>query len=64
VTRDEALGRLRAQVEIAESRERELVENYRKIVLAALADVEVALATGGRTAEQEVLQAQRRAAQI
>ncbi|MEO8136578.1 MAG: TolC family protein, partial [Betaproteobacteria bacterium] len=51
-------GRLRAQVEIVRSRERELVESYRKIVLAALADVEVALATGGRTAEQELLQTQ------
>ncbi|HEX5612714.1 MAG TPA: efflux transporter outer membrane subunit [Burkholderiales bacterium] len=51
-------GRLRAQVDTAASRERELVESYRKAVLAALADVEGALASGGRTAEQEVLQAQ------
>lgn len=49
-------GRLRAQVNVATSRERELVENYRKAVLAALADVESALAAGGRTAEQELLQ--------
>ena len=49
-------GRLRAQVNVATSRERELVENYRKVVLAALADVESALAAGGRTAEQELLQ--------
>jgi NodT family efflux transporter outer membrane factor (OMF) lipoprotein len=49
-------GRLRAQVDVAASRERELVENYRKAVLAALADVEGALAAGGRTAEQELLQ--------
>jgi outer membrane protein, multidrug efflux system len=49
-------GRLRAQVNVAASRERELVENYRKTVLAALADVESALAAGGRTAEQELLQ--------
>ena len=49
-------GRLRAQVNVAASRERELVENYRKVVLAALADVESALAAGGRTAEQELLQ--------
>jgi NodT family efflux transporter outer membrane factor (OMF) lipoprotein len=49
-------GRLRAQVDVAASRERELVENYRKAVLAALADVESALAAGGRTAEQELLQ--------
>jgi len=40
-------GRLRAQVDVAASRERELVENYRKAVLAALADVESALAAGG-----------------
>ena len=49
-------GRLRAQVNVATSYERELVENYRKAVLAALADVESALAAGGRTAEQELLQ--------
>ncbi len=51
-------GRLRGQVDVAASRERELVEAYRKSVLAALADVEGALAAGGRTAEQEALQAQ------
>jgi len=51
-------GRLRAQVDVAASRERELVENYRKAVFAALADVESALAAGGRTAEQELLQEQ------
>jgi NodT family efflux transporter outer membrane factor (OMF) lipoprotein len=51
-------GRLRGQVDIAESRERELVEGYRRTVLAALADVENALAAVGRTAEQEALQAQ------
>jgi NodT family efflux transporter outer membrane factor (OMF) lipoprotein len=49
-------GRLRTQVNVAASRERELVENYRKAVLAALADVESALAAGGRMAEQELLQ--------
>ena len=49
-------GRLRAQVDVAASRERELVENYRKAVLAALADVESALAAGGRTSAQELLQ--------
>lgn len=49
-------GRLRAQVDVAASQERELVENYRKAVLAALADVESALAAGGRTAAQELLQ--------
>lgn len=51
-------GRLRGQVDAAASRERELVENYRKSILAALADVEGALASGGRTAEQETLQVQ------
>jgi NodT family efflux transporter outer membrane factor (OMF) lipoprotein len=51
-------GRLRAQVDVASSRERELVENYRKAVLAALADVESTLAAAGRTAEQELLQEQ------
>jgi len=51
-------GRLRGQLDVATSRERELVEAYRKAVLAALADVEVALAAGARTAEQELLQAQ------
>ena len=49
-------GRLSGQVDVAVSRERELVENYRRTVLAALADVESALAAGGRTAEQEALQ--------
>jgi outer membrane protein TolC len=49
-------GRLRAQVDVAASRERELVENYRKAILAGLADVESALAACGRTAEQELLQ--------
>jgi NodT family efflux transporter outer membrane factor (OMF) lipoprotein len=49
-------GRLRALVDVATSHERELVENYRKFILAALSDVESALAAGGRTAEQELLQ--------
>lgn len=49
-------GRLSAQVDVAESRERELVESYRRAVLAALADVESALAAGSRTADQEALQ--------
>jgi NodT family efflux transporter outer membrane factor (OMF) lipoprotein len=49
-------GRLSGQVDVAASRERELVENYRRAVLAALADVESALAAGGRTADQEALQ--------
>jgi NodT family efflux transporter outer membrane factor (OMF) lipoprotein len=51
-------GRLRGQVDVAASRERELVESYRKSILAALADVESALASGSRTADQETLQAQ------
>jgi multidrug efflux system outer membrane protein len=51
-------GRLRAQVDVAASRERELVENYRKFILAALADVENALSAGGRSTDQEVLQQQ------
>jgi NodT family efflux transporter outer membrane factor (OMF) lipoprotein len=51
-------GRLRAQVDLAASRERELVENYRKFVLAALADVETTLAAAARGAEQEALQQQ------
>ena len=51
-------GRLRQQVAVAASRERELVESYRKTILTALADVEGALASGGRTADQETLQAQ------
>ena len=51
-------GRLRAQVDAAASRERELVENYRRSILAALADVEGALASAGRTADQEALQVQ------
>jgi multidrug efflux system outer membrane protein len=51
-------GRLRGQVEVAASRERELIESYRRAILAALADVETALASSSRTAEQELLQQQ------
>ncbi len=51
-------GRLGGQLDAAASRERELVENYRRSILAALADVESALASGSRTADQEALQAQ------
>jgi len=51
-------GRLRGQVDVAASRERELIESYRKSILAALADVESALAASSRTADQEVLQQQ------
>ena len=51
-------GRLRSQLAVAASVERELVENYRKSILAALADVESTLASNRRTAEQELLQQQ------
>ena len=51
-------GRLRGQVRIAESNERELVETYRKAILAALADVESALVAADRVARQETLQAE------
>jgi multidrug efflux system outer membrane protein len=51
-------GRLRAQVDVASSRERELLEAYRKAILAGLADVENALAAARRTSEQEALQLQ------
>ena len=51
-------GRLRGNVGLAESRERELVEVYRKAILAAFADVETALAAAGRLGQREALQAQ------
>jgi len=51
-------GSRRARVDVAASVERELVEIYRKAILAALADVESTLAANGRTAEQAVLQEQ------
>jgi NodT family efflux transporter outer membrane factor (OMF) lipoprotein len=51
-------GRLKSQVGIAASRERELVESYRKSILAAFADVESALAASGRLAQREALQVQ------
>jgi outer membrane protein, multidrug efflux system len=51
-------GRLQAQVDVAASRERELVENYRRFILAALADVESALSAGSRSMDQEILQEQ------
>jgi NodT family efflux transporter outer membrane factor (OMF) lipoprotein len=51
-------GRRRAQVEIAGSRERELVETYRKAILSAFADVEVTLSAARRLAEREALEAQ------
>jgi NodT family efflux transporter outer membrane factor (OMF) lipoprotein len=49
-------GRLRGQVDFAASRERELVESYRRSILAALTDVENALVAANRTAVQESLQ--------
>jgi NodT family efflux transporter outer membrane factor (OMF) lipoprotein len=51
-------GRLRGQVSLAESRERELVETYRKSILAAFADVESALAAATRLQQREALQVQ------
>jgi multidrug efflux system outer membrane protein len=51
-------GRLRGQVVISESRERELVEGYRKAILTAFADVEQALVAVSRSAQRETLQAQ------
>ncbi|MSQ52792.1 MAG: efflux transporter outer membrane subunit [Betaproteobacteria bacterium] len=51
-------GRLQAQVDITTARERELVETYRRAILAALADVDNSLAAAGRGADQEVLQEQ------
>jgi NodT family efflux transporter outer membrane factor (OMF) lipoprotein len=51
-------GRLKGQVEIAESRERELAQTYRKAILSAFADVENALAAASRLAQRELLQAQ------
>ena len=49
-------GRLRGQVGVAESTARELVEAYRKAILAALADVDSALVAASRVAQQEALQ--------
>jgi NodT family efflux transporter outer membrane factor (OMF) lipoprotein len=51
-------GRLRAGVTIAESRERALVEAYRKAILSAFADVESALGAVHRLAQREALQRQ------
>jgi NodT family efflux transporter outer membrane factor (OMF) lipoprotein len=51
-------GRLRGQVAVSESRERELVESYRKAILSAFADVEQALVAVSRSAQREALQAQ------
>ena len=46
---------MRAQVDVARSRQAELVLAYRKAILAALTDVETALAAGSRVSQQEVL---------
>ena len=51
-------GRLRGQVTIAQSQERELVESYRKSILTALGEVEGALVAASRQAQQEALQVQ------
>lgn len=51
-------GRLRAQVDISRSRQRELVENYRKAILTALKEVEDALGNTTRDANQESAQRQ------
>lgn len=49
-------GRLRGQVSISQSRERELVEAYRKAILAAFKDVEDSLVAASRQLQQEALQ--------
>ena len=49
-------GRLGGQKAVAESRERELVETYRKAILSAFEDVEQALAGTSRLGQQEQLQ--------
>jgi len=49
-------GHLRGEKAIAESRERELVETYRKAILASFDDVEQALAGTSRLGQQEQLQ--------
>jgi len=51
-------GRLRAQVETARSRERELLETYRKTILSSLQEVELSLSNAARDARQEEAQAQ------
>ncbi len=51
-------GGLHGAVDVASSRERELVETYRKSILVALSDVESALAAARQAADQESLQQQ------
>lgn len=56
-------GRLRGQVAVSESRERELAEAYRKAILSAFSDVEQALVAVSRSSQREAIQteAQQRA---
>jgi len=49
-------GRLRGQKAVAESKERELVETYRKAILSSFGDVEQSLAATSRLGQQEQLQ--------
>ncbi|MFU2487960.1 efflux transporter outer membrane subunit [Thauera sp. WH-1] len=49
-------GRLRADVDIQRSRQRELLETHRRAILVALKEVEDALADGARDANQEAAQ--------
>ncbi|HEX2441176.1 MAG TPA: efflux transporter outer membrane subunit [Methylomirabilota bacterium] len=49
-------GRLRGEKAVAESKERELVETYRKAILSSFADVEQSLAATSRLGQQEQLQ--------
>ncbi len=51
-------GRLRAQVETARSREREMLETYRKTILSSLQEVEISLSNAARDTRQEEAQAQ------
>jgi len=51
-------GRRRAQVETARSREREMLETYRKTILSALQEVEISLSNTARDTRQEEAQAQ------
>lgn len=53
-------GQRKAAVDGAESRERELVETYRRAILAAFADVENALVATSRNEQQETLQVEYR----
>lgn len=50
-----ARASLHAQVDVASSRERELVLGYRKAILAALLEVENALAARSRLGREEIL---------